>query len=325
MAHSAHPGAGDTNRTSARTRADNRSSQARGWPLPLRVSRLERVEEVLREARAAGLSRRTTVSLEDVDHRRSQLWGVALFVMACLAAIVALAAGDPRTVTQDLVRLPSFRVGIIAFIAGVCAYVIDKEIHLRRLTRMLLRERALTASLAHEASHDPLTGLLNRTAFVDLLGDALERSRRTDGRMVGVLFIDLDHFKMINDGHGHEAGDQLLVDIASRLQHVVRDHDTIGRLGGDEFAVMLEGITDPAEVTRVADRITVVVSDPVPVAGDAVRLGASVGVAVSVDGRDEANDLLREADMAMYLAKRGGRSRFEIFEPDRIPGIAKTG
>ena len=168
------------------------------------------------------------------------------------------------------------------------------------------------ADAVHRALHDPLTGLGNRVLFRDRLNHALERCSRA-GKDVAVLFVDVDGFKAVNDRHGHAHGDDLLVALAGRLRTLLRTEDTAARLGGDEFAVLLEGIADGGDAVHVAERLLDELERPVEVDGHEVTVGASVGIAM---GRRSADDLLRNADFAMYQAKAAGRGRYALFEPE---------
>ena len=152
---------------------------------------------------------------------------------------------------------------------------------------------------------DPLTGLPNRALILDHLRLALSRSRRRPS-IVGVLFVDLDHFKVVNDTMGHEAGDAVLVAIGERLRAALRPPDTVGRLGGDEFVAICEDIGGAAEVLAVAERLAASLDRPVPVAGRDVPIRASIGVALSTSDPLEPAALLAEADGAMFWAKRSG-------------------
>jgi diguanylate cyclase (GGDEF)-like protein len=142
---------------------------------------------------------------------------------------------------------------------------------------------------------------------------ALARAGRRQ-RTIGVLFVDLDRFKVINDSLGHETGDDLLVAVAARLREAVRDEDTVARMSGDEFTVLLEEVEDEVEAASVAQRIIDDIRRAIDLGGHQVFVGASVGIALSHNGEDRADDLLRDADLAMYRAKERGRSRYEIFE-----------
>lgn len=167
--------------------------------------------------------------------------------------------------------------------------------------------------LRHQAFHDPLTGLPNRGLFVDRLGHALARARR-ESTVVAVLFMDLDNFKIVNDSLGHRAGDELLIEMASRLELCVRPGDTVSRIGGDEFTVLLENISGVADAIRVAQRIAEQSMTLYAIGDRQIAVTASIGVAVSSDERRSADDLIRDADTAMYEAKRRGKSRYEVFD-----------
>lgn len=161
------------------------------------------------------------------------------------------------------------------------------------------------ASLAHQALHDPLTGLANRTLFLDRLEQALAQARR-DGSRVGLLFCDVDSFKEINDALGHGAGDHVLTTLARRFRAVLRPSDTAARVGGDEFMIICSD-TDLRQAEQIADRLIAAASKPILHRGDLITTSVSVGVITSADA--DAGSLIREADRAMYLAKSDGRAR----------------
>ncbi len=168
--------------------------------------------------------------------------------------------------------------------------------------------------LAHLALHDPLTGLPNRSLLCDRLSQAMGRSRRAQ-ETVAVLFIDLDHFKVVNDSLGHDAGDELLAEVAARLSAAVRATETVARVGGDEFVVVAEGLLDATEALSIAERLQDALRHPLPVAGIDHLLHASIGVVMVAPGElRPVTDLLAEADLAMYRAKERGRGRVEVFE-----------
>jgi len=169
--------------------------------------------------------------------------------------------------------------------------------------------------LLHDAFHDGLTGLPNRALFIDRVGQSIGRAKRRKDYLFAVLFLDLDRFKVVNDGLGHMVGDQLLILIAQRLEACLRPGDTVARLGGDEFAIFLDDIKDISDVTRVADRIQRELTLPFNLNGREIFAPASVGIALSATGYDRPEDILRDADTAMYRAKALGKTRHEIFDP----------
>ena len=175
------------------------------------------------------------------------------------------------------------------------------------------RENSLVRAerLAYDASHDSLTGLANRAVAIDRLDHALARCARQGG-LLGVMFIDLDHFKQVNDTHGHEAGDRLLVEVASVLQRTVRAKDTVCRFAGDEFVVVAEDIENTDDGLALAHRVCAAVEQVGSAQHSSTRCTASIGVAFSVDGDREAASLLHRADQAMYQAKGAGGNRVEV-------------
>lgn len=175
-----------------------------------------------------------------------------------------------------------------------------------------LTDAAMVDAAFHQAFHDSLTGLPNRAAFLDRLDHALAIAERS-GTEVGVLFLDLDRFKTVNDSLGHAAGDELLVAVAERLHTCLRDGDTPARFGGDEFAVLLEGVGGTDEAELVAGRVLDQMRRPFTIQGRQLMVSASVGISTATT---RAADVLRDADLAMYRAKTGGRDRHAIFEPE---------
>ncbi len=173
---------------------------------------------------------------------------------------------------------------------------------------------ARTLDAVHQAFHDSLTGLANRALFLDRLTHVLaQRDRERDG--VAVLFLDLDRFKLVNDSLGHDAGDKVLVDVASRLRRCLRSGDTAARLGGDEFAILLEDGFAGEGAVQVAERIVAALQAPLVVQGREVFLDASIGIAFSGNDPVEGEELLRNADVAMYRAKHHGAGDYQVFEP----------
>ncbi|MEM1206247.1 MAG: EAL domain-containing protein, partial [Acidobacteriota bacterium] len=178
----------------------------------------------------------------------------------------------------------------------------------------ITERKSAERQLFHEAFHDPLTGLPNRALMTERLERDLRRAKRREDYQFALLFIDLDGFKAVNDNLGHAAGDELLVEVAQRLGACLRPGDTVARLGGDEFTIILEDIKEPGDATRIAGRILESLAQPFPIAGQEVRSAGSIGIAYSSTGYGQAEDLLRDADIAMYRAKTHGKARFEIFD-----------
>ncbi|HEU4629070.1 MAG TPA: EAL domain-containing protein [Gemmatimonadaceae bacterium] len=229
-------------------------------------------------------------------------------------ALAALQHGDFGA------RLPARALDDLGFLAvsfNASAVALGDMVRELR-TQIAERERA-EAQLAHQAFHDPLTGLANRVLFRERVEHALSRAGRNAER-VTVLFVDLDGFKTVNDSLGHAAGDRLLVHVAERLLNATRGCDTVARLGGDEFAILLENVRETADAVRVAERAGAALAAPFQIDGAELVLGASIGIARAEpedDGppgaRTEA--LLRDADVAMYEAKAQGKGRHAVFEP----------
>jgi len=175
------------------------------------------------------------------------------------------------------------------------------------------RKRA-EEQLLHEAFHDALTGLPNRAYFMEQLQISLEEVKDSREHLFAVLFLDLDRFKLINDSIGHMTGDQLLIGIAHRLRKCLRPGDKVARLGGDEFTILLDGIRDASEAIEVADRVQKQVSLPFNLGGYETFTTASIGIALSNIGYERPEDVLRDADTAMYQAKSLGKARYVIFD-----------
>jgi diguanylate cyclase (GGDEF)-like protein/PAS domain S-box-containing protein len=188
----------------------------------------------------------------------------------------------------------------------------DRQVHGVVLNARDVTERVrLEEELTRQAFHDSLTGLANRALFRDRLDHALAQSARSR-ETIAVLLVDLDGFKQVNDSLGHDAGDQLLQQLAGRFAAVARPGDTLARLGGDEFALLLEGANE-VMATSVAGRLLSSLSGPVEVAGRSLRLGASIGVVTHHGDGGASDSLIRDADLAMYAAKEAGRGRYEVF------------
>ncbi|HWS47249.1 MAG TPA: diguanylate cyclase, partial [Acidimicrobiia bacterium] len=201
------------------------------------------------------------------------------------------------------------------WVEGVATNLLDDPavagvvVNVRDVTERLRAEEAIR----HQALHDPLTGLPNRTLFNDRLEHAVGRHQRAGGHLA-VLIVDLDGFKTVNDSLGHAIGDQLLVAVAQRFTGVMRSYETIARLGGDEFAILIEDLATPDQAGRVAQRVLDSLAEPLALTDRDVAIGASVGIAVADRPRNATERLLSHADSAMYRAKREGKGCYRVFE-----------
>src|SRR5215204_3212865 len=212
---------------------------------------------------------------------RGEVWGV----------LAAHARATRRFATDE--------ADFIGAVANVVSSAVDRNL--------------VEAEVRHRALHDPLTSLPNRALALDRLQGALARRRR-DGRAVAVLLADLDQFKLVNDSLGHAAGDDLLIALAPRLHDAVRPSDTVARLGGDEFLVVCEQLDGAHEAIRVAERVAQAINQPIVLATGEYFITASIGIAVAESADALPEDLLRDADAAMYRAKERGRGRYELFD-----------
>jgi diguanylate cyclase (GGDEF)-like protein/PAS domain S-box-containing protein len=180
-------------------------------------------------------------------------------------------------------------------------------------SRDVTERRDLEAALRHQAHHDPLTGLANRAMLTEALERALARAAR-NGSQVGLLFLDFDEFKEVNDALGHSAGDSVLVELASRIRRAVRADGVVARFGGDEFAVLIEDLDGPVQAELVATRIQSALSRPIDVDGEIRIIAASIGVALSSDGARSSRELIAAADRTMYAAKAAGGNQHFVFD-----------
>jgi diguanylate cyclase (GGDEF)-like protein len=165
------------------------------------------------------------------------------------------------------------------------------------------------------AQYDQLTGLVNRTLFRDRLTQAMARCKRT-AQSIGLMLLDLDRFKAVNDTMGHDAGDNLLKAVSDRLRRCVREVDTVARMGGDEFTIILEGVTSRQDVTVVAQRIAQSISEPFTLGDQQVSIGVSIGITMFPQNDQTIDTLLKHADAAMYRAKQHGGNAFQFYLPD---------
>ncbi|WP_223805658.1 EAL domain-containing protein [Pseudanabaena sp. UWO310] len=213
-------------------------------------------------------------------------------------------------------------ISLVKAIADQCAIAIHQSALYQSAQSELSERKKMEAQLRHDAFHDTLTNLPNRSLFLDRLNHALQLSNRrlylnsdNSPELFAVLFLDLDRFKMINDSLGHLAGDQLLKIVAKRLVACLRGGDTVARLGGDEFVMLLEEIENVNDVIEVAQRIQDSLKVPISIDGNEIFISTSIGIALNSAGYTQPDQLLRDADTAMYRAKEQGRERYEIFNP----------
>ncbi len=195
----------------------------------------------------------------------------------------------------------SFAAGDVDFLQALANVLADA-----------LERQAIEDAIRDRAVHDPLTGLPNRVLFVDRLEHALARLDRQEGQ-AAILFLDLDHFKLVNDSLGHHVGDELLTAAAPRLRQALRSSDTVARFGGDEFGILLEDIASERDAIETAERIAAIFARPFALSGSEHFVTTSIGIALARGG-ERADELIRDADAAMYRAKERGRARYEVFD-----------
>jgi diguanylate cyclase (GGDEF)-like protein len=191
---------------------------------------------------------------------------------------------------------------------------LELETERKLLQEEIVRRTYAEEKLVHEALHDPLTDLPNRRLFFNRLEHAYAWSKRNPDNLCAVLFIDLDKFKTINDSMGHEAGDHLLKQVSSRLKSTIRDIDTVARMGGDEFVILLEATSASEDLTIIIQRIQAKLALPYDLQGREIVSGASIGVVMSVATYQQLDDILRDADLAMYYAKASGGNQVKVFD-----------
>jgi diguanylate cyclase len=245
-----------------------------------------------------------------------------------LEAPMQLRAAAPDVPIVILSGLQDELLAIKAVQEGAQDYLVKGRVDGAAIGRSITyaaERKALEMQMAHKAMHDALTGLPNRTLFHDRLKHAVMRAKRHQS-MLGVMFLDLDGFKPINDGLGHDVGDQLLKALGRRLQEGLRASDTAARFGGDEFMVLCEDVADEQHVISIAERLQAAISEPFMIAGHELTVSSSMGIVVSGGHEESADSLIRNADAAMYRAKRQGES-YEVFDDgmrSRVRARART-
>jgi len=230
--------------------------------------------------------------------------------------------GDPGAVALIPSLVSSFTVTLIGMTIGWIHDLLDR---VHKQTAELQEERKslqnemgkrmeVEERLTHEALHDPLTNLANRRLFINRLEHALEWNKRHPDDLFAVVYLDFDRFKVINDSLGHNTGDLLLVAVARHLKASVRAMDTVARMGGDEFAILVEAVNNNDEVISVVERLRESLTAPFEVRGNTVTMTASIGVVLNLLQYARQEDILRDADIAMYSAKAAGRNRYKVFD-----------
>ncbi len=262
---------------------------------PLAAAELEATLREVGELPAAGLSRRWVASRLEPER-----W--------CIAPV---RSEPPQPPPAGVERRGPER--LLLELAGVCIGLIERRLAEQPLPFKAVAELA-EEKLVHQALHDALTDLPNRAYFVERVSQAQARVRRDPDYRFAVLFIDFDDFKAVNDNLGHAAGDRLLMEIAGRLRTCVRPGDVVARLGGDEFTLLLEEITGLPDAEHAARRIQAALVAPIAIEGREIVATASIGVALSEPDYGQVQDLLRDADLAMYHAKEQGRARYQVFD-----------
>ena len=250
----------------------------------------------------------------EMGEARLPAWRLGLLAAASLMApavmVIEALTGRPIDVVVVAAGSVLLFLLVIARLGGV----------VRDLRNTLHQRQALESELERRALHDPLTGLANRV----LLRDRLEHALARRGQQVATLLLDLDDFKSVNDTSGHHVGDALLIAVADAIQRSVRGGDTVARLGGDEFAVLVEHDATVESATEVAERVLAAIATPITVGGRERFTSASVGIAVGASGVTTAETLMRESDIAMYVAKGEGKNRAVVFDPSRHEAVVRS-
>ncbi|HEX2039617.1 MAG TPA: EAL domain-containing protein [Acidimicrobiales bacterium] len=274
-----------------------------------RAGRVEFVNPAVEDALGWETSDLIGRSLHEVVHARHHVSaGDDCLLLAALSAGVIARDEDDAFVCKDGRLLPVAHTTAPVIRDGD---VVGSVIAFRDISE----RKAFEQELAHQAFHDTLTGLANRALFLDRLSQAHARASRT-GSLYSLLFIDLDRFKVVNDSLGHQAGDQLLIEVANRLKLCVRPGDTFARFGGDEFVVLLEDLVDEEDAVTVTERILEELREPFRVEGRDVSASASIGVVIGNQSYESPDHCLRDADVAMYRAKARGKATYEVFRPE---------
>lgn len=236
-----------------------------------------------------------------------QLLGLGGIVSAIYAGSVY---GYGSVTSQDVVLIPVLLA--LVLVLGKKAALMQEQAQKGAETEDKIRT---------ESMNDALTGLPNRAQFIARVWRAIQCAQNNDAFMFAILFVDLDGFKPVNDGLGHKAGDAVLIETSRRLQSCLRKGDVVARYGGDEFTLLVNSVTGKADAVRVAERVLRKVTEPILVK-QRVQIGASIGIALSTNIHQRPEDLIRDADIAMYRAKSGGKGRYEVSDQLRDATLA---
>jgi diguanylate cyclase (GGDEF)-like protein len=238
----------------------------------------------------------------------------SLFWVAGATGAVLLAVFQGRTQAEEMIEIPLLTI-ILVMVFIIASFRAKTQQELERehraLKQALEQRQALEEALLHQAFYDKLTGLPNRALLFDRLQHTFLEAVRHH-QALSLLFVDLDGFKSVNDRFGHAMGDQLLVEVAKRMLSVVRDEDTVARLGGDEFTVLIKNPPSMDDAISLANRILEKISEPYQIIDMSFEISASIGVSMRYPKGDKPEDLLREADDAMYQAKSSGKSKIHV-------------
>jgi diguanylate cyclase (GGDEF)-like protein len=257
-------------------------------------------------------------SWETISRLDWQLWLLAVLVIITLGmGVLSFMFPTVFWAKEGLVLKAPERAfyGLCVLLCLTLAYLLQKQNKLREIKRGIMAERERREKeLIHTAFHDALTDLPNRPLLLDRLRLSLARAKRHQEYRFAMIYIDLDRLKVVNESMGHQVGDQVLVEIARRLQRCLRPEDTVARLGGDEFGILLDNMTQMSDISHAVERIQSVLSSPISLAGQDIFANASMGISLSSMGYEEAEDLLRDADTAMHRAKAQGTGQYAVFD-----------
>ena len=233
-----------------------------------------------------------------------------------LATVRQVHATSPTIPVVVLSGVSDQSLALQAVQQGAQDYLVKGQGHpelLARAVRYAIERKRAEEHLTYLAQYDQLTGLVNRSLFRDRLVQAMARSKRMQ-QPIGLMLLDLDRFKAVNDTFGHDMGDELLKTVSERLKACVREVDTVARMGGDEFTIILEGVTSEENILMVAKRITESIATPYELKGEYISIGISIGITIYPHDDHQVDELLKHADTAMYRAKRLGGSAFHLHE-----------